>query len=155
MALIFSIILRPTDPLLQCPCVCAQSFCPFGPFFEKQPQKRLECQFPLLYVIPLCLRPPRPATGVSRALRARSVLKVSRECPRSVLGHLFDTLGTLSGHFLDTPEPGAPETLRGTLPETPRFLGTLSGTLPGTLRARRARETHVAGRWGRNPLSVF
>ena len=52
----------------------------------------------------------------------RSVQKVSPECPESVpgvFGHLFDTLGTLWGHFLDTPEPGArraPETPRGTLP---------------------------------------
>ena len=41
--------------------------------------------------------------------------RVSPECP----GHLFDTPGTLSGHFLDTPEPGArraPETPRATLP---------------------------------------
>ena len=132
------------------------------------------------------LRPPRPATGVSQALRARSVSgsvpesvpenrgvsgsasqRVSPgpfesrapECPKSVprvspecLGHLFDTPGTLSGHFLDIPEPGArrtPATLRETLPETPRFSGTLSGTLPETLQARRARETPVAGRGGR------
>ena len=84
------------------------------------------------------LQRPRPATGVSRALRAGSVPGVSLgvslgpfglrapECPKSVPrvsaecpGHLFDTPGTLSGHFLDTPEPGAqraPETPRGTLP---------------------------------------
>ena len=44
---------------------------------------------------------------------------MSRECPRECLGHLLDTPGTLSGHFLGTPEPGArraPETPRGTLP---------------------------------------
>ena len=64
---------------------------------------------------------PRPATGVSRALRARSVPgvflgvslrpfgprapewpKVSPECP----GHLFDTPGTLSGHFWPLRSPG-------------------------------------------------
>ena len=78
------------------------------------------------------------------------------ECPKTsprCLGHLFDTLGTPSGHFLDTPKRGAqraPETLRGTLPETPRLSGTLSGTLPETLLARRARETPVASRGDRN-----
>ena len=49
---------------------------------------------------------------------------------------------------MGTPEPGAqraPETPRGTLSRTPPFSGTLSGTLPGTLRARRAGETPVAG----------
>ena len=117
----------------------------------------------------LGLRSTRPATEVSRALRAResrgvsprvspktgvydgvchgvsprrfgprapecpkSVPRVSPECQKSV----SDTLGTLSGHFLDTPEPGArraPGTPRGTLRRTPPFSGTLSGTLPGTL----------------------
>ena len=82
------------------------------------------------------LQPPRPATGVSRALWARSVPGVSlqvslgpfgrrapecpksvpgvsRECPRSVRTPFL----TLRRHFLDTPEPGArraPETPRGT-----------------------------------------
>ena len=58
--------------------------------------------------------------------------KVSRECPSCLSGalrapgsDLFDTPGTLSGHFLDTPEPGARRA-----PETPR-----ENTL-GTLRAR-------------------
>ena len=52
----------------------------------------------------------------------RSGQKVSPECPRSVKkvsGDSGDTLETLWGHFLDTPEPGArraPETPRGTLP---------------------------------------
>ena len=52
--------------------------------------------------------------GVFGALRAPGS-GVSKKCPESVP----DTLGTLSGHLLDTPEPGArrdPETLRGTLP---------------------------------------
>ena len=84
------------------------------------------------------LQPPRPATEVSRALRARSVPGVSLgvslgpfglrapECPKSVprvspecQKGVPDTPRTLSGHFLDTPEPGArraPETPRGTLP---------------------------------------
>ena len=72
----------------------------------------------------VCLQPPRPATGVSRALRARRVpgvsLRVSLglfgprapECPKSVprvspecQKGVPDTPGTLSGHFLDTPEP--------------------------------------------------
>ena len=66
------------------------------------------------------LRTPRPATGVSRARN----------------------LGTLVGHSR------APKTLCGTLAWTPRFSGTLSATLPGTLRVQRARETPVAGRGG-------
>ena len=47
--------------------------------------------------------------GVPGALRApgRSVQKVSRECLQSVQDTFLDTMGTLSGHFLDTPEPGA------------------------------------------------
>ena len=36
-----------------------------------------------------------------------SVQKVSRECSRECPGHPFDTPGTLSGHFSDTPERGA------------------------------------------------
>ena len=81
-----------------------------------------------------------PKTGVSPgvshgvspgALRAAG-FGVSKKCPESVaecLGHLFDTPGTLSGHFLGTP--------RDTLGDTP-VLGTLSATLPETLRARKA-----------------
>ena len=80
------------------------------------------------------------------------------ECPKSVprvfpecLGYLFDTPGTLSGHSFDTPEPpgaakGPGDTPWDTLSDTPPFSGTLSETLPGTTRARRARETPVAGR---------
>ena len=89
------------------------------------------------------LQPPRPATGVSRP----SGPEVFRECPSGcssgclpgpecpksvpgVSGHLSDAPGTLSGHFLDIPEPGArraPETPRGTLlghfrPEGPERL---------------------------------
>ena len=63
----------------------------------------------------LQLRSRRPATGVSRALRARSVPRVSPECP----GHLFDTPGTLSGHFLDTPERGARRAPGDTPSDTP------------------------------------
>ena len=51
----------------------------------------------------------------------RSVQKVSRECPECQKG-VPATPGTLSGHFLDSPEPGArraPETPRRTLPRTP------------------------------------
>ena len=109
----------------------------------------------------LLLQTPRPATGVSRALRARSVPRVSfgaslglfgpraPECPKSVprvspsvprvspecSGHLFDTLGTLSGRFLDTPEPGARRA-----PETPRR------TLPGHFGPEGPERTSVAGR---------
>ena len=137
------------------------------------------------------MRPPRPATGVSRALRARSVprvhvpegvpenggcarecpkgcprrplapglrsvQKVSRECPRSVkkvTPGVWDTPRTLSGHFLDTPEPGAqraPGTPLRTLTRTPPVFGDTLGDTLGTLRARRARETPVAGRGGCN-----
>ena len=87
------------------------------------------------------LRSRRPATGVSRALRARvsrgvsrkvfpeleSVQKVSREC-----------------HFLDTGArgpKGPADTLWDTPSETPAF-----GDTPQDTRARRARETPVAGR---------
>ena len=70
--------------------------------------------------------------GVSGALcqwapGLRSVQKVSRECPQG-LGHLFDTPGTRSGHFWDTPEAGARRALeapRQTLPRTPPFSRTL------------------------------
>ena len=103
----------------------------------------------------------RPATGVFLALRARSVpgkpgvsegishgvslgpfASWARECPKSVLraspeclGCLFETPGTLSGHFLDTPRAQGPNGPRDTLWDTPSntpcFPGTLSGTLPG------------------------
>ena len=74
---------------------------------------------------PTKLQSPRPATGVSRgilrgvsgALRAPGS-EVSKKCPESVPGvskRCPDTSGTLSGHFLDTPEPGARRA-----PETPR-----------------------------------
>ena len=56
---------------------------------------------------------------------------------------------SVSGHLFDTPEPGArraPETPRGTLPRTPQFSGAPCRTLSGTLRARRARKTLLAGR---------
>ena len=88
-----------------------------------------------------CVRRSVP-WGVS----GRSVQTVSRECS----GHLFDTLQTLSVHFLDTPEPGgrrAPETPRGTLRRaSPPVSGDTFRDTPWTLRARRARETPVAGR---------
>ena len=60
----------------------------------------------------------------------KSVPRVSPECQS-----IPDTLGKLSGHFLDTPETGArraPRTPRGTLCRTPPFSGTLSGRLAGT-----------------------
>ena len=67
---------------------------------------------------------------------------MSRECPQSVPGHLFDTLGTLSGHFLHTPEPRARRAPSDTPSDTP-------STSP-IFRDRRARETPVAGRPDRN-----
>ena len=73
-----------------------------------------------------CLRDPScPGSGVSK--------KCPESVPRVSGIPNFDTLWTLSGHFLDTPEPGARR------------------TLPATLRARRAREIPVAGRGVRNP----
>ena len=63
---------------------------------------------------------------------------------------------TLSGHFLDTPEPRAQRALgtpRRTLPRTPPIFGDTLGDTPGTLRARRARETPVAGRRDRFSLA--
>ena len=104
--------------------------------------------FPGTGVSPGVFHRVSPGSGVSRKC-PKSVPRVSPECRKGVP----DTLGTLSGHFLDTPEPRArraSETLCGKLPETPRLSGTLTGTLPDTLRARRAGETPVAGRRGRN-----
>ena len=82
--------------------------------------------------------------------RAPSVQKVSPECRKGVP----DTPGTLSEHSRDTfwtlrsPGPKGPrDTPWDTPGDTPVF-GALSGTLPETLRARRARETPVAGRGG-------
>ena len=72
-------------------------------------------------------------------------------------GHLFDTPGTLSGHFLGTPEPGArraPGTPCRTLPRTPPIFRDTLGDTPGTLRARRARETPVAGRRDRDSKNL-
>ena len=107
------------------------------------------------------LRTPRLATGVSRGplgpkppecpQECPPKTGYPRECPKSVPraspecpGHLVDTPGTLSGHFLDTPEPG--RHTFWTLPRTPPVFGdTLGGTL-GTLRARRPRVIPVAGR---------
>ena len=49
----------------------------------------------------------------------KSVPRVSPECP----GHLLDTPGTLSGYFLDTPEPGVRSTPWDTPSETSGFRG--------------------------------
>ena len=60
----------------------------------------------------------------------RSVQKASRECAQGVKrcpGHSGDTLGRLSQHFSDTPEPRAPETPREILSRTPPFSGTHFG----------------------------
>ena len=55
-------------------------------------------------ILKLVLRSRRPATGVSRALRPKCPREcLSPECQKGVP----DTPGTLSGHFLNTPEPGA------------------------------------------------
>ena len=75
----------------------------------------------------------------------KGVPRVTPKCQK-VSGHFGDTLGTLWRHSWDTfwtfwgPGPkGPPETLPRTLSRTPRFPGTLSQTLPWTLRAHRAR----------------
>ena len=127
------------------------------------------------------LRTPQPATGVSCDLRARSVPKsvrkkggCPRECPRRCLR---GPSGPRAPECSKGVPRGSPEcqkgvwgrsrdtfwTLRSPGPEGPRrhpvghprFSGTLSGTPPGTLRARRARETPVAGRGVCNPRSDF
>ena len=69
----------------------------------------------------------------------KSVPRVSPECQKGVL----DTPGTLSGHFVDSSEPGARRA-----PGHPE--GHPEGH-SGTLRARWARETPVAGRGSCNP----
>ena len=79
----------------------------------------------------------------------KSVLRVSPKCQKGVP----DTLGTLSGHFLDTPEPPG-DTPRDTLSDTPVFWDTLGDT-PRDTRARGARETLVAGRRDRNERWAF
>ena len=89
-------------------------------------------RLPLIALNALGLLTHRPATGVSRA----KGLKFDE----SVLECLRDPFS--SG---DTPW----NTLR-----TPPFSGPLSGTLPGTLRARRARETPIAGRVVRNSWAL-
>ena len=66
------------------------------------------------------LENPRTDPGNSHSLLEFSE-KVSPKCP----GHRFDTPGTLSRHFLDTPEPGARRGPRNAPKDT-----------CGTLRAR-------------------
>ena len=93
----------------------------------------------------------RPATGV---LQARSVPRLSRECPRKrgvsegvsgkmSLGPLLQSVQEVSrecpGHLFDT----RGEKSRRTLPRTPPVFGDTLWDTPGTLRAR---ETPVAGR---------
>ena len=136
---------------------------------EKQPESGLDASTgnpPEAFLKPpIGLQHPRPATGVSQALRARSVSgvsrecpsgclwgpsgpglrsvqKVSRECPRSVKKvsrtlreHSRDTFWTLR-----SPEPEGPQ----------RHPEGHSRDTPETLRARRAWETPVAGRGGCN-----
>ena len=79
---------------------------------------------------------------------------VSKKCPQSVKKVSRTLWGHSRDSFLDTPEPGAlraPGTPRRTLPRTPPIFGDTLGDTPGTLRARRARETPVAGRRDRKP----
>ena len=104
------------------------------------------------------LRSRRPATGVSPRVSPENGVCL-RECSTGCPGpglrvskRCLDTPGTLSGH-LDTLGPGARRvsgTPRRTLPRKPPIFGDTLGENPGTLRARRARETPVAGRRDRN-----
>ena len=73
-----------------------------------------------------------PGSGVSKKY-PESVPGVSKRCP----GHSGDTLGTLFGHCGGRGPKGPRDTPRDT---------------PGTLRARRARETPVAGREARRGM---
>ena len=60
--------------------------------------------------------------------------RVSKNCPESVpgvSGTPFDTPGTLSGHFLDTPEPR--DTPSDTPSDTPHFRGHFRGHSGDTL----------------------
>ena len=88
----------------------------------------------------------RTVSGALRATGSGVSKKVSRECPRIVKKVVPDTPGdTLRTFFwtLRSPGPKRPG-------DTPvgHFLGhpPFSGTLRGTLQARRARETAAAGR---------
>ena len=110
------------------------------------------------------LRTPRPATGVSRALRARSVpgvsprvprcptspfaprSGVSKRCPESVPTFLTLHAGTLSGHFLDTTKPGAPS-------DTPSDTRRFRGHSRGHSGDNSAQETPVADRGVRKTKS--
>ena len=134
-----------------------------------------------MFDIGVALRSRRPATGVSRALRARVFRGVSPrvspktgvsegvshglspgffgprapECPKSVL-RVFpecqkrcprrsgDTLGTLFGHSGARGPKSPGDTPWDTRSDTPVFGDTLGDT-PQDTRARRARETPVAG----------
>ena len=72
-------------------------------------------------------KPGCPKDSVSRSVSGMSK-KVSRECARSVDKLSQTLLGTLSGHLLDTPEPG--DTPWDTPLDTPVFGDTLGDT-PG------------------------
>ena len=84
------------------------------------------------------LRTPRPATGVLRALRARSVpgSVPAWECPRKRV------CPTECAHRVFS-EPGAQRARRHLAPV---FGDTPTRDTPGALRARRARKTPVACR---------
>ena len=84
--------------------------------------------------------------GLSGPKCPKSVPRVSPDCQKSPP----HTPGTLSGHFVDTSERGARDTPPRTLSRTPPVFGDTLGDTPETLRARRARETLVAGRGVRN-----
>ena len=91
-----------------CPEFCSE----FSPNFATTPTCYRSLSGPSGGCLSGCLwGPSRPGLRCPK-----SVPRVSPECQKGVP----DTPGTLSGHFLDTPEPGA-----GRAPETPRK------TLPG------------------------
>ena len=99
------------------------------------------------YFLLIWLRSPRPATGVSPALRARSVPGVS---PRVSLKTGVSE-GVSEGV---SPGPFRPRVCKKcpTLPQTPPVFRDTLGDTPGTLRARRAGEAPVAGRGDRNNM---
>ena len=96
---------------------------------------------------------PKKRGGVRGSVRrgvsgAPECQKVSRECPRSVRDTFLTLRGhsrTLFGHSGARARRG-PDTPRRTLPRTPPVFAETLGDAPGTLRARRAQKTPVAGR---------
>ena len=139
-----SVTIGSTRSQVEC-CECArllqESLGPFGPEVSwKCPRECPRKQGCPTECPTECLRGPLPPGS-----------RVSRKCPESVpgacetpSGHSRDTPGTLFGHCGAQCSKGPGDTPWGTPLDTPVFGDTLVETL-GTLRARRARETPVAG----------